>query len=381
MGNHAETGAARAARLIEVRNAVTREAIEALLPKAEAAIGPLARPETIERLTRTNPDTIWLAARRGAARPEGFVTVLLLNEEGYEALLDDRMDLADPQDRYLVSQAETPAAVYSWASYTPGILANAITLVVDHFSSPRYAGADMIANVATERGRRAMLRLGFEEGVEWRGTFRPNLFIKRRAQNSRFFPRPRYDQPVATNGGTGITVVHGLDDLFRVAAVRSAVYIGEQSCPFDEEFDGNDFAATHLLYSVKGEPAGCMRIRFFGDFAKMERLAVRKEFRRSTIAFELVRASVDLCRDKGFRKLYGHAREDYLPFWQRFGFKVKHNGAPFDFSGHTFVEMVDEAAPPASAISIDDGPYKLIRPEGQWAYPGVLERSGKSPWL
>lgn len=381
MENQAASGAARAARLIEVRNAVTSEAIEALLPKAEKIMGPLAKAETIKRLTKTNPDTIWLAARRGALAPEGFVTVLLLNEDGYEALLDDEMDLADPDDRYLVRQSETPAAIYSWASYTPGILANAIPLVVDHFSSPRYASADMIANVTTERGRRAMLRLGFDEGLEWRGNFKPNLFIKRRATKSRLFPRRRYDQAVDSAADTGITVVHGIDQLFRVAAVRSAVYIGEQSCPYDEEFDGNDFAATHLLYSVKGEPAGCMRIRFFGDFAKMERLAVRKEFRRSTIAFELVRASVELCRDKGFRKLYGHAREDYLPFWQRFGFKVKHNGAPFGFSGHTFVEMVDESDPPDTAISIDDGPYKLIRPEGQWSYPGILDRSGRNPWL
>ena len=70
-----------------------------------------------------------------------------------------------------------------------------------------------------------------------------------------------------------------------------------------------------------------------------------------------------------------------VPFWQRFGFKVKHNGAPFGFSGHTFVEMVDESDPPDTAISIDDGPYKLIRPEGQWSYPGILDRSGRNPWL
>jgi hypothetical protein len=75
---------------------------------------------------------------------------------------------------------------------------------------------------------------------------------------------------------TGIRVVNGLDDMMRVAAVRSAVYIGEQSCPYDEEFDGNDLAATHLLALVDNEPAGCMRLRFFGDFAKLERLAVRK---------------------------------------------------------------------------------------------------------
>ena len=118
-----------------------------------------------------------------------------------------------------------------------------------------------------------------------------------------------------------------------------------------------------------------MRIRFFGEFAKMERLAVRKEFRKTRTAFDLVHASVDLCRDKGYRRLYGHAREDYLRFWQHFGFKLKENGAPFAFSDHSFVEMVDEIEPSAEAVTISDGPYRIIRPEGSWHKPGPLERS------
>ena len=39
--------------------------------------------------------------------------------------------------------------------------------------------------------------------------------------------------------------------------MRSAVYIGEQECPYEEEFDGNDLAATHLIGYVGNEPAGC----------------------------------------------------------------------------------------------------------------------------
>ena len=183
----------------------------------------------------------------------------------------------------------------------------------------------------------------------------------------------RFASNEAREGGTGISVVHGMDDFLKVAAIRSAVFMGEQTFAFDQQFDGNDFAATHLLYSVKGEPAGCMRIRFFGDFAKMERLAVRKEFRKSRIAFELVRASVDLCRAKGFRKLYGHAKEELLPFWQHFGFQIRANGAPFDLGGYAVVEMVDEIEPFEDAVKMGD-PYQTVRPEGMWHVPGVFER-------
>jgi hypothetical protein len=99
----------------------------------------------------------------------------------------------------------------------------------------------------------------------------------------------------------------------------------------------------------------------------------RKEYRTSRTAFDLVRASVALCREKGYRRIYGHAREDYLPFWQHFGFKLKENGAPFAFSDQVFVEMVDDIDPSPTALSLKDDPYRLIRPEGAWHQPGRLK--------
>ncbi len=183
----------------------------------------------------------------------------------------------------------------------------------------------------------------------------------------------RYEKGLDAEG-TGIVVVHGMDDFVKMAVVRAAVYMGEKTFAYHQQFDGNDFAATHLLASVRGEPAGCIRIRFFGDFAKMERLAVRREFRNSRIAFELVRAAVDLCRAKGYRKLYGHASEEYLNFWLHFGFKVRDNGAPFELASWPLVEMVEDVEPFADAVRIGDDPVRTIRPEGLWNQPCALER-------
>lgn len=183
----------------------------------------------------------------------------------------------------------------------------------------------------------------------------------------------RYEKGL--NGeGTGLVVVHGMDDFVKMAVVRAAVYMGEKSFAYTQQFDGNDFAATHLLYSVKNEPAGCIRIRFFGEFAKMERLAVRKEFRTSRIAFEIVRAAVDLCRAKGYTKLYGHASEDILDFWLHFGFKVHNGGSTFELASWPLVEMVEDVEPFADAVRIGDDPVRTIRPEGQWDEPCALER-------
>src|ERR1700730_18055582 len=90
-----------------------------------------------------------------------------------------------------------------------------------------------------------------------------------------------------------VRIARSFDDLFMVYAGRSAVYIAEQECPFAEEFDGNDNCARDVIELVKGEPAGCIRIRFFYDFAKIERLAVLKRFRQSMLASDLVLAGID----------------------------------------------------------------------------------------
>jgi predicted GNAT family N-acyltransferase len=365
----------RAAALVSVNNRLRHEDVPRLLESAGKIIGQLASKETVVRVAETNPDAIWVFSRKGRERAEGFVSMLLLNEAGRIALLDGSLDLLDPQQEFLVAQHERPAVIYIWASYTPGLMAAGLERVFDRFDSPHYAGADVISTSFTLRGHRAMINRGFEKGIEYAGRHLDQFYILRRSPRSVSETLPRYASHDRDRRPTGIRVARDFDDMMRVAAIRSAVFIGEQSCPYDEEFDGNDLAATHLLAFVDNEPAGCMRIRFFGEFAKMERLAVRREYRTSKTAFDLVRASVQLCRDKGYRKLYGHAREDYLRFWQHFGFKLKENGAPFAFSDHSFVEMVDEIEPSPNAVRLTDGPYRIIRPEGAWHVPGPLEES------
>jgi predicted GNAT family N-acyltransferase len=190
---------------------------------------------------------------------------------------------------------------------------------------------------------------------------------------------PLDSEAVSVAARPEIRVARTLQDMMQVVSLRSAVYMAEQSCPFDEEFDGNDFCALHLVGSIDGEPAGCIRARFFAEFAKLERLAVRNEFRRSTLAFDLVRAGIELCRLKGYRQIYGHAQDRLVPFWKRFGAKPIEPKRSLAFSDFGYTEMLLETEPHPEALSLAADPYVLIRPEGEWHRPGVLERSATRP--
>ena len=180
---------------------------------------------------------------------------------------------------------------------------------------------------------------------------------------------------VRSNRRTEVRIARGFDDLLMVYTIRAAVYMAEQDCPFAEEFDGNDHCATHFLGLVDGEPAGCLRARFFADFCKIERLAVRKNYRRSAVASDLVLAAAEHCRRKGYAKIYGHAQEGVESFWAQFGVKPIEGRKQFTFSGHRYTEMMFEKPAPSEAITTESGPMVILRPEGDWDRPGVLEFS------
>lgn len=178
---------------------------------------------------------------------------------------------------------------------------------------------------------------------------------------------------------TSIRVASSLSDLMQVVAIRGAVYLSEQLCPYDEEFDGNDFCAMHLIGSVGREPAGCVRLRFFADFVKLERLAVRHEFRGTSLALDMCRAAKELSRLKGYTRVYGHVQPRLIPFWKRLGARPMEARGPLVFSDFSYTEMLAESEPHPHALSLASDPYVLIRPEGAWDRPGPLELSASRP--
>jgi predicted GNAT family N-acyltransferase len=177
----------------------------------------------------------------------------------------------------------------------------------------------------------------------------------------------------------GIKVARSLSDIMHVTAIRSSVFIGEQVCPFDEEFDGNDFCATHLIGYRGQEPIACVRIRWFANFAKLERLAVRHEFRNTRMSFSIVRAAIELIRRKGYTRIYGQAQDRLLKWWCFFGFRPVPKRVDLVFSDFSYTEIVMDLDPHPEAITTDTDPYVIIRPEGKWDNPGVLDKSASRP--
>ena len=178
-----------------------------------------------------------------------------------------------------------------------------------------------------------------------------------------------------------VSVAHTLDDLMQAMAIRSVVYMGEQLCPYDEEFDGNDLAgATHLIARIGREPVGVLRLRWFCEFAKLERLTVLPHCRGGAVPRALLEAAFELAAKKGYRQIMGHTQVRLAPVLMRLGkVKIRPGRARFKFSDHEYVETIRELTPPDDAVTIDSDPLTILRPEGAWDRPGVLDRSAARP--
>ena len=338
---------------------------------------------------RINPRTAFSFARNGHLL--GGIAFLYLNDDGLDALILDDIDLRHPQPRFSPQTDEVPAAIYWWALAAKGRGIGGLGEIARLFASPQYSLSTSTHSPAAGTARASRPRWASSAMPSWQ----PDLWTYRRAANREACPSRNSSassglrgQPImldsvsrshsqkAVGKRTSVRIARTFNDLMTVTAIRSAVYLAEQDCPIEEEFDGNDFVAAHFIGYVGDEPVACLRVRFFGDFAKVERLAVRHQYRRSVVAFKLVKATVEYLKRKGFRKdLWSGAG----PAGRLLGALRRQAGCriarPITFSDFSYTEMVLEIEPSKDAITLDSDPYVIIRPEGDWDTPGVLDRS------
>jgi predicted GNAT family N-acyltransferase len=359
--------------------------IDLLVEHVRKDLPAVAGSDVVRRVVSYNPDSLWAIARRDRfdteiRAGEGLMAFLMLNRTGMRRLVDGSFDASNPDLSLLAQQSEKPAGIYLWAVHARGVIAGGMPLVMEKLNTPLYHDVDIYSRAVSTAGLRFFKSTGFRPNAEFEGVTAPHLHVVSRDKTATD-RSPIFDEYKGhtTTRDISVTIARSLDDMMRVMTIRSAVYMAEQECPYDEEFDGNDFSATHLIGYVGNEPAACLRIRYFADFVKMERLAVRHEFRKTRLAFKVVRAAIELCRTKGYRKIYGHSQKRLLNFWGRFGFKPFEGSREFVFSDFDYIEVALDMTPHPQAISIGVDPYIMIRPEGRWHVPGILERSAIRP--
>jgi predicted GNAT family N-acyltransferase len=124
--------------------------------------------------------------------------------------------------------------------------------------------------------------------------------------------------------------------LEKVFAIRREVFVGEQNCPPELEWEF-EHESIHFLAISNNVPAGAARWRKTDKGYKLERFAVLKDFRGYGVGQALVKAILnDLPADAHY--IYLHAQIQAVGLYEKFGFEKI--GSEFEEAGIRHYKMI-----------------------------------------
>ena len=115
------------------------------------------------------------------------------------------------------------------------------------------------------------------------------------------------------------------EDVRGALAVREEVFCREQGVPRDEEIDGRDGQARHVVALDPHEPLviGTLRLLVDGETAKIGRVAVERSWRRRGIAARMLELALDGARERGCVRVRLSAQLEATGVYRRAGFAVE----------------------------------------------------------
>jgi predicted GNAT family N-acyltransferase len=150
--------------------------------------------------------------------------------------------------------------------------------------------------------------------------------------------------PLPVSAELNITPVENESEWEHAKAIRQRVFIEEQDCPPEEEWDGLDATSRHVLGRAGGAPVATARWRTVpydeALAAKLERFAVLPDYRGQGYGRQLVRYVLYDAHRAGFDRFVLHAQAHLEAFYASFGFERV--GEPFSEAGIPHVKMVKQ---------------------------------------
>ncbi len=174
-----------------------------------------------------------------------------------------------------------------------------------------------------------------------------------------------------------IAVVKNAEQLAHALAIRAICMFEEAGLDVDQAFDGNDYQATHIIVYSGKEPIGAARVRWFKDFAEIERTCFRKAYRDPRLLRQAARFVFNHAAAKGYSTVITHAEPKLATVWKRMlGFREIPD-RPLLQAGNTppYVGLIKQLEVSPDAISLKSDPKVLFRIEGYWNVPGSFEKS------
>ena len=126
------------------------------------------------------------------------------------------------------------------------------------------------------------------------------------------------------------------DELEKVFAIRKLVFVDEQGCPPELEYENED-VSHHFLALSDHQPCGACRWRKTDKGYKLERFAVLQSHRGQGVGRALIATALaDLPSDATY--IYLNSQLDAMSLYAKFGFVAQ--GDQFEEAGIQHFKMV-----------------------------------------
>ena len=169
--------------------------------------------------------------------------------------------------------------------------------------------------------------------------------------------------------------------LAEAAALRRAVFVGEQGVPEDLEYDGRDGVATHVVLQRDGRVIGTARMFDEGACAVVGRVAIAPELRGQGLGAVVMQAAERWAGEQGVPVVELHAQQQVVGFYERLGYAGV--GDSYLEAGIPHLTMRKGLLPGLRPVADADSEALIELIGGIWAeYPTiVLDIDGEEPWL
>lgn len=131
------------------------------------------------------------------------------------------------------------------------------------------------------------------------------------------------------------------DELYEILKERTAVFVVEQNCPY-QEVDDKDQIALHVLGIEAGKLIAYARIFKAGDYTpepSIGRVLVRKSHRNRGLGQEIMKASLDAVKSRLKSDIAVVSAQCYLEkFYEELGFRS--TGEPYLEDGIPHIKMI-----------------------------------------
>jgi len=119
-----------------------------------------------------------------------------------------------------------------------------------------------------------------------------------------------------------IKIATSKEERNRVFQIRKSVFVEEQQVPLELELDEYEDDAIHFIGIQDDVPMAASRLRWSGEYGKLERICILKHLRGQSYGKQLIEAMEQTIQEHGYSKAILGAQTHAVSFYERLGYQV-----------------------------------------------------------